>query len=400
MKICRIIYDWPPPWSGLAPHPYEITKAQLKKGHDVTVLCARWSKAGDIEKPKGLKIISVLREPLAGTISLTSSVAIFFKYLSWRKKNKDVDVIHCHGHFAIWIYAYRLFLQKYFPWAKELKTPLVAHFHNTVKGRWEKMLEDKKYIYPHSRLIAWPLGVKSDKWAIKTAAASIFVSKETADQAIKYYDIDTRRSFIVETGVNPKLFFRVGEEERNKSRKELGVDMYDKVILNYGMMVERKNIHVLVESLKYLPIQYKLMLVGEWPDKKYSQKIDQIIEENHLIDRVIKVGYTPYPQIPIALQNADLMVLPSSFEGLPKVVIESLCIGVPSLVSGFTVSQQINGLYYLKNIDAKTIASQINEIVKSNVKVDSAKIIHEYSWDRKALEIDGIYEFAKNNYLT
>ena len=54
MKICRIIYDWPPPWSGLAPHPYEITKAQLKKGHDVTVLCARWPKAGDIEKPKGL----------------------------------------------------------------------------------------------------------------------------------------------------------------------------------------------------------------------------------------------------------------------------------------------------------------------------------------------------------
>ena len=49
MKIARIIYDWPPPWSGLAPHPYELTLAQLKLGHEVEIFCGRWPHAGGFE---------------------------------------------------------------------------------------------------------------------------------------------------------------------------------------------------------------------------------------------------------------------------------------------------------------------------------------------------------------
>ena len=37
MKILRIIYDWPPPWQGLAAHPYELTASQLKEGHEVEI---------------------------------------------------------------------------------------------------------------------------------------------------------------------------------------------------------------------------------------------------------------------------------------------------------------------------------------------------------------------------
>ena len=399
MKICRIVYDWPPPWSGLSPHPYEITVSQLKMGHDVHVFCGRWPSAGKIECPKNLKVYPVLREPFKGSIAFTSSVVVFFKYISWRKKNKDVDIIHSHGHFAMWIYAYRLFLQKFFPWSAELKIPLVVHFHNTVKGRWEKAVEEEKNISLVSKYISWPLALLSDKLAVKSASACIFVSKQTAEQAIKYYNVDTRRSFIVETGVNPILFKRVGEEERNKSRAELGYDIYDKVILNYGMMVERKNIHLLVEAISYLPEEYKLMLVGEWPDLKYTEKVNEIIKTKHLEDRILKVKYTPYPQIPIALQNADVMVLPSSFEGLPKVVVESLCIGLPSLVSGFTMKNEIDGLYYIKKLESQKIAEEIENIFLKKVKVASSKIILEYSWDVKAKEIQGIYEFSKNNYL-
>ena len=399
MKILRIIYDWPPPWDGLAPHPYELTVAQEALGHEIHVFCGRWPSAGPLEEPKNVKIMPIFREPFQGTIALTSSVILFFKYLKWRKQNKDVEIIHSHGHFAMWIYGYRYFLQKYFPWHWELKTPLVVHFHNTVKGRWDKMIEEDKFIMPHSKYISWPLGVLSDKWATKTAAACIFVSKDTAEEARKYYQVDERRCFVVESGVNPARFIRAGEEERNKSRADLGFDLYDKVILNYGMMVERKNIHVLVESLAFLPVQYKLLLVGEWRDTAYTNVVDEIIKKKNLVDRIVKVGYTPYPQIPIALQNADIFVLPSSWEGLPKVVVESLSVGLPCLVSGFKMKEDVSGVFYLPKIDSKEIADNIVKILSNPVNVDAHKVIHEYSWEMRAREVEGVYVFAKKNYL-
>jgi glycosyltransferase involved in cell wall biosynthesis len=398
MKILRIIYDWPPPWQGLAPHPYELTRSQVKMGHEVEIFCGRWPHAGEIEKPGGIKIHPIWREPLNGTIFFTSSLVLLFKYILWRRKNTP-DVIHSHGHFAVWIYYYRSILQRYFPWAKELKVPLVVHFHNVAKDRWVKMEEQNKPITPISRYLVWPLSIFSDKNAVKSAAACIFVSKGNLQKAVEYYGADEKRCFLVETGVNPELFVKVGQEELEKSRKEMRFENDDRIILNLGVISERKNIHLLVEALKILPKEYKLLLVGSG-DPLYVGRINEEIKINGLSNRVVMAGYTPYPQNPIAYQVADIFVLPSSWEGLPKVVMESLSCGVPTLVSGFRLSENIEGLFYLENLDPKHIAKRILEIVENGpVHVDNSKIAINYSWDSRVQEIEKVYEFAKQNYL-
>lgn len=396
MRILRIIYDWPKPWSGLAPHPYELTLSQVKQGHKVDVFAARWPKSGP-EQIDGATVTTFLREPFQGSVFFTTSILMFFYYLKWRKTNKP-DIVHSHGHFAIWIYLYRLFLKKYFPWADELKIPLVVHFHRTAKGRWEKMVKDNKPISNLAKNFIWPLEVFSDKISVQVAASCIFVSNENLAEAIKYYNVDKTKCFVVESGVNTTLFKPVGPEERDKSRYELGVDVYDKVILNHGVMVERKNVHLLVDVLKLLPQHYKLLLVGSG-DNDYLDRIDEMIKKAKLEDRVIKAGYTPYPEVAIAYQVSDIFVLPSSWEGVPKVVMQGLACGTPCLVSGFKLSEEINGLYYLENLDPANIANKIVEIVDSHPSVDVNKTVHFYSWDKRIKEIDKAYEFAKNNYL-
>ena len=62
MNILRIVYDWPNPWQGLAPHPYEITAAQLKAGHKVTLFCGQWPNSGGPVKLEGLEINAIDRE--------------------------------------------------------------------------------------------------------------------------------------------------------------------------------------------------------------------------------------------------------------------------------------------------------------------------------------------------
>jgi glycosyltransferase involved in cell wall biosynthesis len=397
MKILRIIYDWPKPWQGLAPGPYEITNSQISQGNEVEVLCGYWPKAGGIENPMNIKIYPVLREPFPGTIFFTSSILLFVQYLIWRSRNK-ADVIHSHGHFAIWIYCYRLILQKLFPWSRELRIPLVVHFHNIAQSRKDKLEKNGVDVKPISKNIAWPMEIFANKLAVRVAAANIFVSEDNKKDAIELYKADSRRCFVVETGVNPELFKPVGEEEREKSRKDLGFDVYDKIILNHGLMSERKNIAVLIEALTFLSNEYKLLLVGSG-DPVYIEKLNEIIKARKLEDRVIKVGYTPYPQVPIAYQVSDVFCLPSSWEGLPKAVMQGLACGTPCVVSGFKLSEDINGLYYLDNLEPAHVADQLKSVVENKPNVDINKVVVFYSWGRRSHEIDKIYEFAIKNYL-
>jgi glycosyltransferase involved in cell wall biosynthesis len=139
------------------------------------------------------------------------------------------------------------------------------------------------------------------------------------------------------------------------------------------------------------------VLVGNW-DATYQQKVMEIISKHGIDERVIKVGYTPYPLNPIAHQISDVFVLPSSWEGTPKVVMQSLSCGVPAIVSGFKLKDEIEGLYYLENTEPDTIAKKITEVVENPTKVDTQTIYLNYSWDEKVKEIDKVYEFAKQNH--
>jgi glycosyltransferase involved in cell wall biosynthesis len=397
MKICRIVYDWPEPWSGLAPHPYEVTVAQAKQGHQIELFCAYWPKAGKIVKPKNTTIHPILREPIPNSIFFVSSVILFFKYILWRKNN-TCDIIHSHGHFGIWIYAYRAFLKKHLPWAKELKIPLVVHFHNTAMGRWATFIEKNKEIKEGSKKVGWPMAVYSDKNAVKAAAACIFVSEDNRQEAIKYYGANPSRCFVIETGVNTELFRPVTSEERAKSRHDLNLDEDDKIILNHGVLNERKNIHLLLEAAAYFPPHYKLMLSGSG-DGAYMGKLNEIIRDKGLEPKIIQTGYTPYPHVPITYQVSDLFVLPSAWEGVPKAAMQGLACGVPCLVSGFKLSEDIEGLFYLDSMEPVDIAKKIIELIENPSRVDVNKIVNLYAWDRRAREIDKIYEFAAKNYI-
>jgi glycosyltransferase involved in cell wall biosynthesis len=397
MKILRIIYDWPKPWPGLAPHPYELTKAQVHLGHEIEMFVGLWPRSGP-EEIEGVKLNTILREPIKGTIFFTSSVMLFIRYLSWRHRNRP-DLINSHQHFAIWIYLYRKILKRFFPWADELKIPLVVHFHRVAASRWEKLEEAGQEIAPVSSNIAWPLEVRADKWALEVAAACVFMSKKNIEEADKHYGVDKRKCFVVESGVNHEMFKKVDQEEVEKSRNDLGLDIYDKVILNTGVMVERKNIHLLIAALKYLPIKYRLLLVGPVEDT-YQQKLSQVQKENQIPDeRIVRVGSTPYPEVPIAFQVADVFVLPSEWEGMPKAVMESLASEVQTLVSGFRLNVPISGLSYLENTDPKYIAQKIQEVVENPVKVDVSTVTNLFSWERRAQELDKVYEYAKTHYL-
>lgn len=389
MRILRIFYDWPGAWNGLAPAGYEITNEQIKQGNTLTLMCGKWQKNPPFQI-NNLNIIPIIREPLEGTIYFTSSIILFFKYFLWRNEFK-VDVVHSHGHFAIWIYLYRKLIRNIPFFSFEFEPLFVTHFHNTFAGRWENLKKEGKTIKWFSEKVAWPLGIMSDKWAIESSDLCIFVSQNLLEEAIKFYNADPKKCIVLENGVNTDLFKKVNTIEKDKTRRELGYDDMDFVIINYGNMVARKNIVNLVQALVYLPINFKLLLLGSGP-KEYMDQIDKVIIDNLLGSRIKKISYTPYPELPIPIQCSDLFVLPSDFEGLPKVVLEALACEIPVLASGFKFTDDVKGVVYLENKDPKFIAEEIKKIAAKKPEIDINSFRSKFSWKNRIFILNNLYK--------
>ncbi|MEZ6255839.1 MAG: glycosyltransferase family 4 protein [Patescibacteria group bacterium] len=392
MKILRIVYEWPSPWIGLVPQPFEITRSQAKMGHQITVLCGRWPNAGNLITIPGVSIKPFIREPLKGVLLVTIAPLMFLYYLVWRGNNTP-DLIHAHGHFGLWLFYYRKLLKRFRPNHDELKIPLVVHFHNCAQARWNKLVSQGKSISFVTQKLAYPLEVFANELALQVADAYICVSNDVKNEFIELHGANAQKMFVVESGVNVNLFAPVGPDEKEKTRRDLGLINSDRVILFHGMMVERKNVHLLVDAIKLLPSEYKLLLIGDG-DSSYMQRLTDQIKEKQLESRVFRVGYTEYPKIHIGIQAADISVLPADYEGLPKTVLESLACGVPVLGSGFKAANEINGLIYLDDLNPESLAAKIKSMLDTPVKVDRSKVAQLYSWNIKAHEIEQVYNFV------
>lgn len=382
MKILRIIYDWPPPWDGLAPGPYELTKAQVEvENNEVRVICGWWPKAAGAKPIPKVKLLRLLREPIKGTLLILMAPYVLLIYL-WQVITWKPDIIHSHGHFGLYVYVFKLL----FGWLD--KTPLVLHLHNTVAGRREALLKQEGTIWWRPKFLRWPLSVLSDKFGIRVAKAVICCSQLVKEEVFKYHSPSPEKVFLVENGVNTKLFSPQGEN----MREELGLEGA-KVIFYNGALTARKNVDLIVQSLEFLSIDYKLLIVGRGSTE---QELEELVTDLGVEDRVLFQGYHPYPNLPPYFRTADVFVLPASYEGLPKVVLQALSCGIPVVGSGFSLSEDLEGLVTVQEPSPAILAQEIKKVIESGVTPDVKKIKEIFDWSVKGEQVEEVYRACLN----
>lgn len=89
------------------------------------------------------------------------------------------------------------------------------------------------------------------------------------------------------------------------------------------------------KTIKNYGIDSKLVIVGDGEERA---TIENEIRSNHMEDSVVLVGYSdnPYPYI----KNSMFLVCSSYSEGMPVVVMEALCLGVP-VVSSYKPAEEL-----------------------------------------------------------
>ncbi len=376
MNILRIVYDFPPPWSGLSPGTYELSKAQAELGNEVTVLCGGWPrhKSYSEKNLKALRLLSAI--PKIG-ILLTYAPAVLFSLLRLTRTCK-FDLIHGHNFSPLFYHLARKIGIK-------RKIPYILHMHITAAGRWQR--SSPKMDFWTS--LEWMLHRFSERIGCQVADKIVCVSESVREEVQRFYKADPKKVLVISNGVNTKLF----TPNSQKAHVE-GVDgEKDIIILFVGVLRERKNLENPILALQFLEKRYKLLVVGTAQEKWYYRNILRVAREKALVDRVFFLGYIPYHDLPPYYRLADVLVLPSHYEGSPKVVLEALASGVPAIVSrGYQADRYLEALVHrVEGNNPVETAQVIQEVTEKRGEVDVQLVKQKYDWSQVAQQIQGVY---------
>jgi glycosyltransferase involved in cell wall biosynthesis len=160
-------------------------------------------------------------------------------------------------------------------------------------------------------------------WAARHADGLAAVSSGLRQRLVEL-GITAERVRVLRNGVDLALF---RPYDREAARQALG--LVGPTVLAIGNLVALKRHNLIVEALTRLA-RVELVVVGDGPERA---AIENLARERGVADRVRLLGRVAQDRLPEIYSAADLLVLVSTHEGWPNVLLESMACGTPVLVS-------------------------------------------------------------------
>lgn len=125
------------------------------------------------------------------------------------------------------------------------------------------------------------------------------------------------------------------EEELVPIRQKLDKQEGDIYLLSIGRLVEQKAMDIVIRALALLPVNVKLAVVGEGPDRT---ALESLAQELAVADRVVFVGHVDRSETAKYRKVCDIFVLPSRSEGQGISFLSTMLSGMP------IVATQVGGI--------------------------------------------------------
>lgn len=137
-----------------------------------------------------------------------------------------------------------------------------------------------------------------------------------------------KKFVVIKNAIDLDKFKEIDIVERNNLRTRYNITEEDFVLGCVGSISENKNQIFLLELLRNLEKNIKLVLVGQG---NMEQTLKEKVKEIGLGDRVIFTGLQR--DVPKFASMFDLFVFPSKREGLGIVAVEMQALGIPCIIS-------------------------------------------------------------------
>ncbi len=291
MRILRVTQKTYPDVKGGAPyHTHAMSRDQAAMGHDVTLLTVRQDDSlPHVEDREGYTIVRY--DPVAAPLGNDISPGLS-QYL---RQADDFDVIHAHSHlyFATNLAALKRRLGD---------IPLAITNHGLFSQNAPEWVFD---------LYLRTVG----RWTFNQADI-VFCYTEADRDRVREFGVKSPIK-VVSNGIDTDRFTPKGS-----ASELIGTD--GPVVLFVGRLVEGKRPELAIEAFAEIRAsipQAELYLCGEGP---LESVLEELAAEHGIREAVTFLGQVPYEAMPGVYRGADVLVLPSRAEGVPRTIIEAL----------------------------------------------------------------------------
>jgi glycosyltransferase involved in cell wall biosynthesis len=228
---------------------------------------------------------------------------------------------------------------------------------------------------------------------IKQADAIVFISKFTQQ--------DCYKNLAIPSGITTKVIYNGVSDLLPPSEKPLWCPD-SSFLFSIGVMLDKKNFHVLLPFIKQLPKHIKLIIAGD-KNTKYGQDIQSQINDLALTDRVILPGTITEAQKSYLYHHCDAFVFPSIAEGFGLPVIEAMLAGKAVFCSNKTSLYEIGAqfAYFWDHFDPIYMAEVFNKGLKhfnadENRKQNQMVYAKTFTWEKNANDYMHLYNELLN----
>jgi teichuronic acid biosynthesis glycosyltransferase TuaC len=203
------------------------------------------------------------------------------------------------------------------------------------------------------------------------AVASIGVSAALTEQMAKL-GAEKKKLKVFRNGVDLTLFHPA---DRETAKKELG--WWKKItLISVGNLVENKGHDIAIKTLVHLP-ELRLAIIGAGPEE---QSLRNLAARLGLDRRVEFAGRVPQTKLPDYYNAAEILLLASSREGWPNVLLEAMACGTPAIATKLggipeVIASEDAGLL----VDERSVPAFVGAIKKLQARGHDRKVVRQYA---------------------
>ena len=238
--------------------------------------------------------------------------------------------------------------------------------------------------FPISARIIYP---RSAKLGAQKALKVITISNTVKEDIITTFKIPGSKVEVIYPSLNSQLF-----EQKNETK--LDFELPQTFLFSVSTLEPRKNYIGAIKALKLLEnthpdLHYLISGKKGW----YYEQIYSLIKKLHLESKVHLLGYRSDAEVAAIFPKASGFLYLSHYEGFGMPPLEAIKYDIPLLLSDIKVFRECFNGYarFVPADDIKKIAEGMAALLeKPQLKINGAKLLDKFSWDKSALKLISI----------
>ena len=299
---------------------------------------------------------------------------LYLASIPWRLLADRPDIVHCH------LIPSNIIAK---PLGALLGVPVVINHDHTNDTRRAE-----------SRLL-----LALDRFSNRFASHIVAVSASCRDFLITRESISASDVTLVPNAIDLRRF-SPSAARRDQARVELGLPASARVVAGVGRLNPQKNFSLFLDIAAQLAPRFPdlhFLLAGDGPEEKMLREKAAAFG---IADRVTFSGY--FADTRLVYLAADVLLMPSRYEGLPMTLLEAMAMGLPVVASqldgiaevigdgreGFLVPSDDASLF-VERTAALLQDAELSSRIAQNAR---AKIEASFSVERMTSAVEEIYD--------